>query len=92
MYLIPVPYSQLSVLHVEIIVDTLKWSGSMGTFKANIVMVIFALNILDCSWLYTKQNHPDFAVVIQPFFSKAEADKFPVEFLSDVRFSIPCSY
>ena len=33
---------------------------------------------------YAKQNYPDFAVVVQPFFSKAKADKFPVEFLSNV--------
>ena len=30
---------------------------------------------------YAKQNYPDFAVVVQPFFSKAKA---PVEFLSNV--------
>ena len=35
----------------------------------------------DCA----EQNHPDFEVVVQPFFSKAKADSFPVEFLSNVR-------
>ena len=33
---------------------------------------------------YAKLNYQDFAVVIQPFFSKAKADRFPVEFLSNV--------
>ena len=37
-----------------------------------------------------------FAVVVQPFFSKAKADDFPVEFLSNVRLGIynniyPCT-
>ena len=36
---------------------------------------------------YAKLNYQDFAVVIQRFFSKAKADCFPVEFLSNV-----CSY
>ena len=33
---------------------------------------------------YAKLKYQDFAVVIQPFFSKAKADLFPVEFLSNV--------
>ena len=33
---------------------------------------------------YAKLNYQDFAVVIQPFFSNAKADRFPVEFLSNV--------
>ena len=33
---------------------------------------------------YAKHNYQDFAVVVQPFFSNAKADKFPIEFLSDV--------
>ena len=33
---------------------------------------------------YAKQGYDNFTVVIQPFVSNTRADKFPIDFLSDV--------
>ena len=41
---------------------------------------------------YAQQDYQDFAVVIQPFVSNTKADKFPIEYLSDVSVMVSVYY
>ena len=70
----------------NLIADINTRQMKVSSTKHNVVCdhIIFTIIGFKIAADYAKHNYPDFAVVVQPFFSKAKADKFPVQFLSNV--------